>query len=120
VPDLNQQRTVNEVNEITDITESCRFVERADSERTAVVQLDKLRTDDNEVRSTKMAEILARVGETPTAETDDFLRRWPIVHKVSLERERQFRLTDEMKSRLLVEVPELGTYMKKMGYFEPL
>lgn len=95
---------------------TCKFAESHDPERTAVVQLDKLTRQDHIERQAALNNVLATIGETPSRQTDSFLRRWPVVHKRKPDAKRKFTVSREAKQELLDEVPELGSCMLRLGY----
>ncbi|HID75821.1 MAG TPA: hypothetical protein EYP56_07470 [Planctomycetaceae bacterium] len=95
---------------------TCRFIEACDRGRLAVVQLDKLAGEGQAGRKAGLDEVLECVGEEPSEETDEFIRQWPVVHKVKPDEERSFRFTGEEKQRLVAEVPGLAEQMEKMGH----
>jgi len=113
VPDLNLRAYAGRW------VRTCRFIHEHDSGRVVSVQLDRLRGQTFEARRAAVGRVLALIGERPSAGTDDFLRRWPVVHKVTPDEKREFTLAQETRQMLLDEVPELGLWMQRLGYAVP-
>lgn len=95
---------------------TCEFAVSHASDNLAVVHLDQLDTRAPGERLDSLRELLCRVGEVPTPETDEFVRKWPVVHKVVPDPSRVFRLTDEHRRQLLQRVPGLCKHAVRMGY----
>ena len=94
----------------------CRFAERQDPARLAIIQLDRLAQQTTEQRTGTLRQVLDSLGESPTVETDSFIRQWPVVHKVVPEDRRTFRMSNEARQALLSSVPLLNYYVNKLGY----
>jgi len=95
---------------------TCEFVKSYDPRRVVAVQIDKLDKQTPDARQAALECVLACLGEEPSQETEEFLRRWPLVHKVIPDQQRRFVLSDEQKRSLLDEVPQLAACMEEMGY----
>jgi hypothetical protein len=94
----------------------CEFVTTHDDRRVTLLQLDRLATLDTEQRLGATRDLLHRLGESPTVETDAFTRRWPIIHKVKPDGARSFRLSDAQKNELFQSVRGLQEYAARLGY----
>ena len=110
VPTLNIRGYVN------GWVRTCEFIERQDPARLAIIQLDRLAQQTTEQRTGTLRQVLDSLGESPTVETDSFIRQWPVVHKVVPEDRRTFRMSNEARQALLSSVPLLNYYVNKLGY----
>lgn len=81
-----------------------------------VIQVDKLNDASREERKEQMNRLLGFLGEEPSAATDDFLSRWPRIHKVRSDDEREFTLGNKRKKQMKEKFSDLTHYMKKYGY----
>jgi hypothetical protein len=110
VPHLNTFRFAR------DWVAACRFALTHDSRRTALVQIDRLQELTPQQRWEHLNRLLAVIGEHPSRETDDFIRRWPIVHEVVPTEARTFTLSSAKKQCLLQDVSGLADCMHRLGY----
>ena len=95
---------------------TCQFIATHEPTRVTLVQLDHLAAQPLSQRVGALRQVLYRLGEAPTAETDAFTLAWPVVHKVKPEGERTFRLTADEKVELLRTVPGLKEHIERLGY----
>jgi len=77
------------------------------------IQIDKLNKED---RKDKLNKILTFIGERPSKETERFINKWDIIHKVKNDEKRKFKLEENRKKEMLEKFDKLSYYMKKMGY----
>ena len=94
----------------------CRFIESHDPRRVVTVQIDVLSRQGREKRRAAIRRVMECIGEEPSLETDEFIRTWQVVHKVKSESARTFKLSDEVKLKMLGEVPDFAAYLEKWGY----
>ena len=95
---------------------TCEFLQSQDPSRIVLLQMDKLRHGGEYPKRRAVERLLACVGETPSKETEAFLRRFPISRAIPSSGDRRFVLSDEAKQALAEEVPGLVPCMKRMGY----
>jgi hypothetical protein len=95
---------------------TCEFVESHALGRVVAVQMDKLQERTGPERKAAMHGVMECIGEEACGETDEFLERWEIVHKVTPDAQRSFELSDLDKRTLIEEIPGLAGYMDKYGY----
>ena len=96
--------------------DACRFVESHDAQRVVAVQMDQLEKQSWPQRKAAMDRVMECIGEKACPETDEFLKRWPTVHKVTPDAKRTFQLSEEQKQTLLDEVPGLTHSMEQLNY----
>lgn len=80
------------------------------------VQMDQLDELPEEVRLKKLGQVFKFVGESPTSQTEAFVKKWPVIHKVRPNKIRKFSVGEPRKKAMLEKFPELEYYMDKMGY----
>ncbi len=96
---------------------TCKFVQRHDRSRVALVQFDKLDGAPFGARRAAIDRVMACIGEKPTNQTEEVFSCWPRLP--SRPRRMAFTLCDEAGQMLFEEVPELERWMKRMGYQVP-
>jgi hypothetical protein len=95
---------------------SVRFAEE-NPDIACMFQIDNISKEPLEFRKTVLNKILNdHLGEPSTPETEAFLDKWEIVHKVKSDSERPFKMPEEKKKEILKKFPELRVYMEKLKY----
>ncbi len=90
-------------------------VEFATATKTPLVHIDHLYKSSPETRKKKLDAVLEYLGEKPTADTDDFIREWPIVHRNVGER-APWKISDDGIRQQLDENYRLVCAMYTAGY----
>jgi len=98
--------------------ETCKFLHGHGRKRVAPFQSDKFDAAPYVARRTAIDRVMACIGEKPTNQTEESLRRWDGLKGVGLLRQTLV-LSDEEQESLAAEVPELARWMKRMGYPVP-
>jgi hypothetical protein len=79
-------------------------------------QIDKVSNLGFWKRKEKLDEMLDFLGESPSAETDNFVRDWEVVHKQKPDNERLFSLKKRHVEGAFNACPSLKETMKEIGY----
>jgi hypothetical protein len=80
------------------------------------IKLDKLVKEKPLHRLHELNRIFKHIEEIPSSETDEFILKWPIVHKVKPDHKRCFKLPEKRKEEMLNKFENLSPLMKEMGY----
>jgi hypothetical protein len=99
--------------------ETCRFAHQHDPARTVIVQIDQLARQGHKERQAAMDRVVECCGESPTAEMRQFVRAWPIIHKVVPDGQRRYSMDPRQQEELLRKVGELSEWIVRMGYSLP-
>lgn len=87
-----------------------------DNNKGFLIQIDKLNGADDATKKETLNRLLRFVGEEPTESTNKFISEWPIVHKVTKDADRTFKLGDNRKQAIRKKYSKLVEYMKKLNY----
>jgi hypothetical protein len=79
-------------------------------------QIDLLSEKENSIKKRETDKLFSFIGENPTKETDKFLYNWQVIHKVTPNHERTFKLGEHRQAEMLKTHPKLKLYMNEMGY----
>lgn len=92
---------------------SVRFL---DNNKGFLIQIDKLKDEDNTKRRERLNRLIKFIGEEPDEATDKFISQWPVVHKVTQDANRNFTLGSNRKQIMRKKYAKLVQYMKKLNY----
>lgn len=93
--------------------QNIRFSKREDA---FLIQLDKLNEATPEQRIDKFNQLLQFLEEEPCDETNNFIKKWEIVHKVIPDHVRRYELELDTKNEKIKFFPGLAEYMEELGY----
>jgi len=91
-----------------------RFAQNEDDAH--LVQVDKLNEMTVRQRKAKLKKLLEFLGEEPCEATDQFIKEWPVVHKVTPDDARGFELDPKIRQEKIKFFPDLREYMEDLGY----
>ena len=98
---------------------TAQFVETHAQDRVVLFQIDHLHDASTAERRNVIERVLQCVGETATAETEQFIEEWPRVHEVRSREKRTFAIAERRKRWVLDQLPELAAYAAQLGYDVP-
>ena len=79
------------------------------------VQIDKLGENSMD-RQRTLRRALVYVEEESTKETEDFIEKFPIIHKVKPDKLREYKLPPKDRTEMLNKYGDLGSLMQEIGY----
>lgn len=113
----SQKNTFVKDQDITDWLREWVMAVRQSKEKDAyLVQVDKLSGLSVRQRKSRLNKLLEFLGEEPTRVTDQFVKDWPMIHKVVPDNSRTYELDPKIKKEKMKFFPNLREYMEELGY----